>query len=361
MWNSHLIENTNRLLKIDKWWVYKIGSGVFTLILLKLISNPDSNITFFISDLLLFLILILLAVYGHFINDYSDYEIDKIAGKSNIFSSIPIRIAPALILILAIGAISLAVLNFSIDVQLFVGLQLISSVLYSLKPFRIKERGLFALALTGFYERLNPYIIIFLCTIPAYNQLPITVLALILLYLVWSYLWECRNFINGQLKDVENDKQSSVKSLVIFVGQSQTILIKNVLLFIEVAALISWLGLLVTVEFNGIYFLLGVLVFQLIQVNGSRTRYRKIEVVLDNCYSNIFMASLLIILALFGRIDPLLAAGIILFFQYRVIADVVDFIFNRIRHILIFFWKIWHRELNTNKAKNENSIENKNE
>lgn len=352
MWNASFISNTKGLLKIDKWWVYKIGSGVFTLILIKLLSSDYSKITFDFSDLILFAILVLLAIYGHFINDYADFEIDKIAGKSNVFNSIPIRTAPRLILVLAISSTFVTVLFFSRVVLLFVLLQMACSVLYSIRPFRLKERGLLALALTGFYERLNPYIIIFLYLTPNWIELGLIELLLILFYFIWSYLWECRNFINGQLEDVENDQQSAVRSLVIRLGNSRTVVIKKILLTLELLMLIAWQTCLILFEFNLIYFLLGILIFQLIQVFGSRLRYRKVEVVLDNCYSNIFMASLLIILSILGVINPFIAAGIILFFQYRVMADAVDFIYNRFRHILIFFWKIWHGEFNKKKQKN---------
>lgn len=352
MWNASLISNTKRLLKIDKWWVYKIGSGVFTLLLIKFLSSYDSKITFDFSDLTLFGMLILLAVYGHFINDYADFEKDKVARKSNVFNSIPIRTAPILILGLAITSASITLLFFSRVVLLFVTLQLVCSVLYSIRPFRVKERGLLALALTGFYERLNPYIIIFLFLIPDWIGLGLNEFLFILFYLIWSYLWECRNFINGQLGDIENDQQSEVMSLVIRVGKSRTIAIKRVLLVLELLMLTAWLISIVLKDYYLIYFLLGVLGFQLIQVFGSRTRYRKVEVVLDNCYSNIFMASLLIILSILGTIDPIIAAVIILVFQYRVMADAMDFIFNRFRHVLIFFWKIWHGEFKKKNQKN---------
>ena len=64
------------------------------------------------------------------------------------------------------------------------------------------------------------------------------------------------------------------------------------------------------------------------------------------------MAGLLIILSILGAIDPFIAAGIIFFFQYRVIADAIDFIYNRFRHVLIFFWKLWHGEFNKKNQKN---------
>ena len=347
-----LITNINRLLKIDKWWVYKIGSGVFTLVLLKAIYSSDSTVTFNFSDLTLFSMLILLAVYGHFMNDYSDFEIDKIAGKSNIFNTIPKRIAPIVIVIFGISVISISLWYFSIHVLLFVGLQLLCSILYSIPPFRFKERGLLALGLTGFYERSNPYIIIFLCTLPNWYQIELNKLVFVLFYLIWSYLWECRNFLNGQLKDVEYDEQSDVKSIVIRIGKSQTIYVKKLLLILELLLLTCWLVSLIIIEVNFAYFLLVVLIFQLIQVNGSRTRYRKIEIVLDNCYSNIFMAGFLITITILGIIDPYIAAGIIFFFQYRVIADAIDFIYNRFRHVLIFFWKLWHGEFKKKNQKN---------
>lgn len=326
--------NIIRNLKINKWWVYKIGTGVFSLILFKelLISKTDFN--FSLVDFYLFGLLISLAINGHFINDYSDYDSDKIANKNNIFNDNSIRFAPYFCIFISITSIVFSFFFFSNVVFGLVVLQVLGSVLYSIKPFRIKERGVWSMFTTGIYERLNPYLIILFCVINEFNNLNIELLLFVIFYLAWSYFWECRNFINGQLGDLENDQRSNIKSLAIVLGKNRTNKLKKRVQMIEFIFLLSWLIMLVIIEFNYIYFPLCVISLQLIQVYGARQLYSKIEVVLDNCYSNIFMASLLITLMILNKVDFITALIVILLFQFRIIVDLVDFTYYRFRYLV---------------------------
>lgn len=340
MRSNSLLHKTNTLFKIDKWWIYKIGCGVFSLILFKELFINAAEINFGISDLLLFGLLVLLAVIGHFINDYSDYQSDKLAQKKNIFNSITIGFAPYFCLTLSIVALVLAFFHFSNIVFSLVALQILGSVVYSLKPLRFKERGLLSLIITGYYERLNPYLIILVFIAPSFYIIETELLLFSIFYLAWSYTWEYRNFINGQLIDLENDRKSNIKSFVLHLGIEKTIRIQNFSLIIEITFLIVWCITLMIIDLNFSLFLAGAIVLMLIQYRGSKERYSKITVILDNWYSNNILASLLITLMILEKLNPLIGIGLLLLFQYRIVLDVFDFVYYRIRYVVTVSWSM---------------------
>lgn len=230
--------------KLQKWWTYKIGAGVFTLLLFKLIFSKTQEISFTYSDLLLFLILILLAISGHLVNDFFDIEADKKAVKSNLLSSYEPKKAMFIVLLFCFSVLLLSFFTVSNVFTVLVGLQLFFSFLYSSKFTRLKEKGVWALLITGLYERSFPYFLILVYVFPRYYQnISELQTAVLICYFVWAYLWECRNFLNGQVADIENDKVSKTKSIAIALGSKKLKKLKFFLIGIEILILFSWLFL----------------------------------------------------------------------------------------------------------------------
>ena len=75
--------NLTETFKIGKWWNYKIGGALFTFILTKAIFR-DSGVN--TEEIILFITFLLLILLGFGINDFTDYEADKSAGKNNFFN-----------------------------------------------------------------------------------------------------------------------------------------------------------------------------------------------------------------------------------------------------------------------------------
>lgn len=197
------------MLKADKWWVFKIAGGLLTVVLLTALAGIDVNAAYWWALGKLFGAFILLAIYGHLVNDISDLEIDAKAGKSNIVNTLGKGGSIIGILLTGILAIVLATSIGSVWVAVMVVIQISLNAIYSLKPIRLKERGVVSVLVTGFYERSLPYAMIGATLLETSDRQ----LSVFMVYLAWSYVWEIRNHLNGQIADLEADAMHGVRSL----------------------------------------------------------------------------------------------------------------------------------------------------
>lgn len=308
-----LIRRITKTLKLDKWWIDKIGSGVFTFLLFEYLAHGEVILSIF--DLLLFVLLAFLAVFGHFINDYSDYESDKEVGKTNVFNMLPVRYGGKLIVVLGSLSIALSIV-LSPWIMGLVVLQMVCNMSYSLRPLRIKERGILALLLTGLYERMLPLIIIIVHIVPI-NHLSEMQLIFSVVYLLWSYLWECRNFLNGQLEDYENDKKTGTNSIVIDLGKNKVWSLWQNVFRVELVLYIIWLGLFLLFNAFNFLFPVFVLVIQVLHtsINKKAEFFSSIQVLLAYVYRHSIIAGFVLFLLILSKINVFFA--LILLYLFR--------------------------------------------
>lgn len=308
-----LIRRITKTLKLDKWWIDKIGSGVFTFLLFEYLAHGEVILSIF--DLLLFVLLAFLAVFGHFINDYSDYESDKEVGKTNVFNMLPVRYGGKLIVVLGGLSISLSIVLSPWIIGLVV-LQMVCNMSYSFRPLRIKERGILALLLTGLYERMLPLIIIIVHIVPI-NHLSEMQLIFSFVYLLWSYLWECRNFLNGQLEDYENDKKTGTNSIVIDLGKNKVWCLWQYIFRVELVLYIIWLGLFLLFNTFNFLFPVFVLVIQVLHasINKKAEFFSSIQVLLAYMYRHSIIAGFILFLLILSKINVFFA--LILLYLFR--------------------------------------------
>lgn len=322
---------SGKYLKLHSWWIPKIAPGVFTWILFSLIFKHQCDFNTSTTIFLTFFILIVLAVFGHLINDYSDIESDKKAGKSNLFNKIGIQNKTwifAGLLIIIITA-SYFVPN---EIRLLIFIQVLLNCSYSLHPIRLKERGWWSLMVTGLYERTVPYLIIIFSIIPIQTMLHQDFYFLVL-YLLWGLFWEFRNFINGQVEDTENDIKAKLNTLAIAVNPSTLKKVKTVFLSLELMTLISWYSLWILLGGTTIIFflLINVLIVLIHIITIKDLFYIKhYERFIDFLYCYSFLSSLLIYCLIFDIIHPALGIGFLLVFISNYTLATLKFIFNKI-------------------------------
>lgn len=315
-------------LKIDKWWVYKIAGGIFTWLFIMLYQQAPFSWPLILGFSQILLLYFLLAITGHMLNDYFDMEHDAAANKRNMFGAtkklwhlLPLVVLP----LLALGWV-VVVDGFNFLFYL-VTLQLVISVLYAMPPFRLKERGWLALIFTGFYERVIPYLMLFYW-MKVWSDMPV----FFFVYFAWAYIWECRNYLKGQLDDFEMDKQTEVNSLAVQLGAARTsLLIRNLFVFeVLLFSVFVVIALLTTRQFDvffGLLFLLAVLSnFWL-----SNSEKKLVERV-DEVYNKVF----------------LVAASVVVVFmdvKYLGVLVLLHLAFFKLYwpyyHFLYYF--IWHR------------------
>lgn len=201
-------------LKLDKWWVYKIAGGLLTAVLVTFEFGIIINSIYWTNILLLFAAFICLAIFGHLLNDLSDVDSDSKVGKSNLVQSIGKGRSVFIMICSLICAFVLVAFIKQPLLLLLSALHVALNVSYSLRPIRLKERGFLAVLATGFYERTLPYILIsvMLLHLPHVKEGSKVIL---LVYLLWSYTWEVRNFINGQVSDRNDDEKTGLTTLAL--------------------------------------------------------------------------------------------------------------------------------------------------
>jgi 4-hydroxybenzoate polyprenyltransferase len=168
---------------------------------------------------------------GYLINDWTDIDENKRQGKTNAASSLSFEVRGTLLLLSITLAISpWTMLLFDKVTTTLLALQILSYMLYSVAPFRIKERGLWGVLLDAFYAHLLPTALVaytFSVLYPQATQVP---LVSIFFFVVWVTAIGVRNIIMHQLADFEADERAGVKTFASGLGKDKTIRFKNLLL-----------------------------------------------------------------------------------------------------------------------------------
>jgi 4-hydroxybenzoate polyprenyltransferase len=283
-----MVLNANRFdFKIDKWWIYKIAGGIVTWYLILL--NNEQVFTWGVLHRFAEIIglYILLAITGHLLNDYGDIKLDSIANKRNFFGSIRKYWHKAILFILV--SITLGLTYIAAKFSVFSGLvvlQITISILYAIPPFRLKERGVLAVIFTGFYERVIPYLMMLF-----WVGITIDFPHFFLAYLFWSYLWECRNCLNGQLVDHDLDAKNKVSTFAVRVGRFRTTqLIQYVFLVEIIVLLLSAVIMLFSDGRFDVFILFALLLFVVTVFSDTKSFKSKIQWA-DEVYNKVFMVA----------------------------------------------------------------------
>lgn len=144
-------------------------------------------------------------------NDFADMEIDKKAGKAKVIAHMPKwGIWSSLILMAMLGNVPLLicadnklVCSIIIFFTFFLGLA------YSTLGIRFKERGLLGIIECSFAQRCMPLLIIFVLV-----KTDVPIAAMLLGWMILSFIDGLRYIIIHQVNDLENDIASGVETYV---------------------------------------------------------------------------------------------------------------------------------------------------
>jgi len=151
---------------------------------------------------------VLFMAYGYVLNDYSDIEIDKKAGKKKIIANLPRNRAKIIITaIFLLGLFSL----YSYYSQLIVVISVLGAYIlatsYSLLPFRLKEKGAWGVVVASAAQRISP-IVVGMSVLGLYDLVSV-------LWLLFNFGIGIRYILIHQYKDIENDIRTGVDTFVI--------------------------------------------------------------------------------------------------------------------------------------------------
>ena len=204
----------------------------------------------FLRDVGLFLLLSLAGTaYGYLVNDWADLDLDRRAGKRNVFLKVGrgkglVVVGVALALVLALAAVFWDRYGF---LPLF-GVWWFLATFYSVPPVRLKERGLLGLAATILAQQPLPAAMAF----AALGDLVSWGAALFLAYITLRGI--CSD-VGHQMRDRERDAQAGARTFAVRHGHRVIARIYGVSLEVETLLLGAVLVLLVldlpTVEVAG--------------------------------------------------------------------------------------------------------------
>lgn len=147
------------------------------------------------------------ASFGYMINDFSDIEIDKKAGKQKIIAQMkPIWVKMLLVCIALIGFLMTIPFWDNFIIPIIVVIMYFFCAFYSLPPLRFKEKGWFGLIVASITQRTFPAL---LCSI-IFGYFDWIIFLLLILYLIIGI----RKIIVHQLKDYENDLKGKVQTYI---------------------------------------------------------------------------------------------------------------------------------------------------
>lgn len=228
------IKTISKLARVQEWWEYKlpsvlaIGYATATFGDIPLIEIGPWLIFVLIS-------IIIGATYVSTINDITDIQEDIDSGKSNRMAKIPQKyrwIIPAICILLGLFFIY-TYLPDKISAYIYV-LPWISFSLYSFKPFRLKQRGIWGL----FADASGAHLFIGLLMVSSVSYFSVQVIDIVWLSLVgfWSLCFGLRGILWHQYVDRENDLKVHSKTFATRMAPEQFKKHEKVLLGIELFA-----------------------------------------------------------------------------------------------------------------------------
>ncbi len=263
-----------------------------------------------------------LAAFGYLVNDLSDITSDMKSNKTNLIGQI--SLVPRLILPFAFLLLSFLPLIWNLYNVVTIIILLSNFILasnYSLKPFRLKEKGLVGVLADALGVHTLPVIFIISVFYDSYfisYQESIVISILIL----WAIITGIRGILLHQILDIKNDKLSDTKTFATNVGIIATK--KIISKYIYPAELVVFLILLIflfdTTPQAGvlfiIYFLYEILNYAIVHKEQINPLHVKNNYILLHFFYEVWMPLIFLISLVFADTIFLYLLGvhIILFY-----------------------------------------------
>ncbi len=327
-----------KIIRVSEWWEYKFTPIIGTVFATAVLLNPPLIL---LLQYLLVLIISLVpgAAYVSILNDLTDIEDDKKAGKSNNF--INNSIFKGYILLGICLLLGLIVCSFLDKYSLIFYLSAwIIFTLYSLPPIRLKNRGFLGVIADASGANMFPQLFaVALLTEWMNKQIDYTWLSIIS---IWSLFWGIRVIIWHQLKDRTNDFKSGVKTFVQKVRLQTVInLCRRFTFPIEIT---FFIGILVyTNNFLSLFFIIFYafgewLRYKLwkteVSIINASNEYR---LVMDEYYNVFFPISFILLMVIISPLMLILLLIYLILFPARIYQTVTEMggVFVKIKKLLI--------------------------
>lgn len=185
---------------------------------------------------LLFAALIVGAIYVSVVNDITDIREDAIAGKRNTMANINRWLQTVIVLsCLLFGAFIISFLYPDIPSMIFGTLTYIVFTLYSVKPIRLKKRGIWGVLCDASGAHLLPSLVMATNLMFYFGQK--TNLILVVAIGVWALTYGLRGILWHQFSDKENDIKSGTTTFAVNKDAEKFKPIETSIFIVEIGAL----------------------------------------------------------------------------------------------------------------------------
>ncbi len=235
-----LLKSVWHLIRAHHWWNYKLPLALMAAYAYASKENISFNTIIFPSLIILFLGFIA-ATYASLVNDFMDYEQDLFSGKETQLMKIKrsnhwIVFATSLILSIYAGYLIRA---YPISLLCFATI-ILNFSLYSIPPFRLKEKGIWGVISIALGEHFLPALLAILIIKEATHSQSSTVWVFFML--LWAFTFGIRGILWHQLMDEKTDQLAGCNTAL--ASNEKTKLLKIGRFIIFPLELISFLYLL---------------------------------------------------------------------------------------------------------------------
>ena len=198
------------------------------------------------------------ASVGYLCNDFFDREKDFLVEKKNfLLGKSPLKIFLLFLIALLILFLPWLYLPFNKISILIIAIELVLFVLYSVNPFRFKERGAIGIFTDALYAHVIPALLsAFTFMLAASKPFPFLPMAILLL---WQLASGIRNILLHQHEDADKDSQGGMQNFASRVPVKKFSRYVKTLIFSEI--FLSVLFLLYLSNENSLFIFSAVLIF----------------------------------------------------------------------------------------------------
>lgn len=283
------------LFRAKEWYDSKVPMLISASLYLFAIQKTPFTLDNFLTIIILLLFYSIFLSFGYIINDYSDIEVDKKAGKNKVIHRFPHWLALLFVILTALIGFGI-ILVFKRNITILILLLIIYffGMSYSAKPFRFKEKGVLGLIVSSSAQRCFPLILVF--TIQEVPQPWI-----IILWIVLSFIVGLRYILVHQYIDMENDIKSGVQTFALKKEKAVKIMIPIVFSLEIILITILYIPLCIQQTW-----IIGFLVFYIVlstirwigsqSVFGQKALYSFKQIPLEDFYNQYTPLILIIIL-----------------------------------------------------------------
>lgn len=232
--------NLLKFTRYVEWWEYKLPPLLSVAYATVIYYNYPLQ-SAIMQILLLLAAVIVGAVYVSVVNDVTDIKSDLAAGKSNSMAKVPSPVRGVLLAAILAGSLFFSWLLYpDLKSIFFYNMAYLVFSLYSIRPFRFKERGLLGVACDAMGAHLFPALLI-----TANLIYFMEVQGQLLWYLAiafWSFIYGVRGILWHQFHDRDNDLKSGTKTFATATDPAGFKAVELALFIIELVAFLTFIS-----------------------------------------------------------------------------------------------------------------------